>query len=104
MNVSATPFEMWPDCEVPESTTLLGGALGETPLASVARKKFFANEKNLAAYSFDSEKFYTFDFYNVCLHLSCCLLSVCLFVSLFVCVYMCVCGVCVHMYTDLCTH
>jgi len=64
LRVSEEPFPLSAAVDVEEDTRLLGGKLADKPMDDKERRKFFASKSNLAAYSFGTELYYTFDFYN----------------------------------------
>jgi len=64
MRVGAEPFALSPSVAVEEDTRLLGGQFGGGGMDDKQRKKFFSSRKNLEAFKFGTELYYTFDFYN----------------------------------------
>jgi len=67
MLVSTTPLVLTPAVVVPESTALVGGALGgaaRAELTAAERRSHFSVAANLAGLSFDPAVYYSFDFYD----------------------------------------
>ena len=63
LHVSDTPFALSPDVVVVESTAAMG-LPPEHCSTAAQRKTFFSEAENLQAHCFDTEHFFTMDFYN----------------------------------------